>query len=277
MADFAPPKPESAPDWNRAAEDYAAHRAGPPASFYRRLEALGVGLPGQRILDLGTGTGLLARQFARQGARVAGIDLSTGMIETAQAVAQQEGLAVDFRHSPAEQTPFADGAFDVITANHCWMYFDTPKVLAEAQRLLATGGPVVVSFFAWLQIADPVVRATEQLILRFNPQFTDTGWSGAIPPFPGWAKDRATQTAMFWYDEAIPYTHAGWRGRIRANRAVGASLDAGGVRQVDEAMAKLLRDLAPDPFTVLHRISAYFLVPKERATFEGGAANGAKR
>src|SRR5262249_20911325 len=120
MADPGTPSTEQPPNWDPAAADYATHRAGPPASFYRRLHVLGVGLPGERILDLGRGTGLLARQFARQGARAAGIHASAGMIANAQAVAKQEGLAIDFRHAPADATTFSDGSFDAITANHCW-------------------------------------------------------------------------------------------------------------------------------------------------------------
>ncbi|MCI0583479.1 MAG: class I SAM-dependent methyltransferase, partial [Chloroflexi bacterium] len=59
-------------DWGKTAADYAAHRPGPPETFYEKLAALGVGLKGQRILDLGTGTGVLARSFARRGSVVSG-------------------------------------------------------------------------------------------------------------------------------------------------------------------------------------------------------------
>jgi len=257
-----PTQSAHAPNWNPAAADYAAHRAGPPESFYRRLAALGVGLPGQRILDLGTGTGLLARQFARQGARAAGLDPFSGMIDEAQALARQEGLAVDFRVGKAEQPPFDDGSFDAITANHCWWYFDAPAVLAEAKRLLAPGGPVVISFFSWLALADPLVRETEMLIKRHNPQASDLGWHGNVRPALGWAKDLAVQTAMFWYDEPIPYTHAGWRGRVRANRWIGGMLRQDEVERADADVAALLRQTVPDPFTAIHRISAHFLVPR---------------
>ncbi len=48
-------------DWGRTSRDYATHRPGPPPSCYDMLARLGVGLAGQRVLDLGTGTGVLAR------------------------------------------------------------------------------------------------------------------------------------------------------------------------------------------------------------------------
>ena len=58
--------PGRAIDWSKTSSDYAEFRPGYPRSFYERIEVLGIGKPGQRILDLGTGTGVLARHFASQ-------------------------------------------------------------------------------------------------------------------------------------------------------------------------------------------------------------------
>lgn len=55
------------PDWGKAAADYAAHRAGLPQSFFARLEAIGVLRAGKRVVDLGTGTGSIARELAIRG------------------------------------------------------------------------------------------------------------------------------------------------------------------------------------------------------------------
>ena len=52
-------------DWGKTSPDYAVYRPGYPASFYTVLQALGIGTPGQDILDLGTGTGVLARGCMR--------------------------------------------------------------------------------------------------------------------------------------------------------------------------------------------------------------------
>lgn len=63
-------------DWGRIADEYDRYRPGPPDSFYESLRASGVGLSGQRFLDLGTGTGAMARRFAASGCRVVGVDIS---------------------------------------------------------------------------------------------------------------------------------------------------------------------------------------------------------
>src|ERR1700719_1216148 len=63
-------------DFGTTAQDYAAHRAGFPKELFDRLATMGIGRSGQRLLDLGTGTGTLARGFARRGASVVGTDPS---------------------------------------------------------------------------------------------------------------------------------------------------------------------------------------------------------
>jgi SAM-dependent methyltransferase len=250
-------------DWGKTSDDYGTHRPGPPASFFARLAALGVGLAGQRILDLGTGTGALARPFARAGARVAGIDIAANQIATAKRLAEAQGLTVDFRVASAERTPFPDRSFDAITANQCWQYFDLKPALAEVCRLLAPGGVLSVSSFNFLPRHDAVVAASEALVLKHNPQWTGGDWAGQVPAMPGWAaKEKLALKGMFVYDEAIPFTRESWRGRMRACRGMGAALDPATVAAFDAEHEALLARLVPERFSVLHRISAYILAPE---------------
>src|SRR5215468_8180096 len=72
------------PDFGATAADYATHRAGFPDSFFARLAALGIGVGGQQLVDVGTGTGTLARGFARRGCRVIGIDPKEAMLAQAR-------------------------------------------------------------------------------------------------------------------------------------------------------------------------------------------------
>jgi ubiquinone/menaquinone biosynthesis C-methylase UbiE len=143
----------------------ARRRPGPPASFFERLRMLGAGLPGQRILDLATGTGALARQFAKRGAVVTGIDVAPEQIDAAASLARAEGLNLRFAVAPAERTGLPDASFDAITANQCWLYFDLERTIAEVRRLLAGDGVLVVSLFNWLPLVDPLARASEELCL----------------------------------------------------------------------------------------------------------------
>ncbi len=262
MPDAKSPDPGRSMDWGRTSADYARHRPGPPPAFYDRFRALGVGLPGQRILDLGTGTGELARQFARQGAEACGTDIAAPQIEMARELAVREGLRADFRVAPAEQSPFPDASFDAVTANQCWFYFDTPRAIRDVKRMLKPGGVLVVSYFSALPRLDPIVRASEEVVLRFNPQWSGRDWSGEIPPAIKWAQQDFIQQAMFWFDAAIPFTREAWRGRMRACRGIGAALSEEEVRRFDEAHRAVLELVAPERFSILHRMDARFLLPK---------------
>ena len=245
-------------DWGKTSHDYAEFRPGPPASFFTKLSALGVGLPGQRLLDLGTGTGALALQFARQGCSVKGIDISEGQIATARQLAGAEGLDAEFAVSPAEELDPHDGPFDIVTAGQCWLYFDKAKVISRLRGALKPEGLLVTSHLSWLAREDPIARASEALVLEHNPDWTAADWSGVVPPKPPWADDLDLR-AMFYYDEAIPLTRDSWRGRFRACRGVGAALSPQEVEAFDDAHDQLLREVAPEEFTVLHRIDAHIL------------------
>jgi ubiquinone/menaquinone biosynthesis C-methylase UbiE len=147
-------------DWSTSAAEYANWRPGYPPDFYERLAVLGVGRPGQRILDLGTGTGLVALELARRGARVVGIDVAEGQLEEARRVAQAEGLDAQFHLAPAEETGLESVSFDAVTASQCWVYFDRKRVIPEVRRLLGHGGVLVTCHLCWMPRLDALARAT---------------------------------------------------------------------------------------------------------------------
>ena len=263
LHDFPPRDGDNVIDWGKASGDYSEFRPGPPPSFYARLAALGVGLPQQVILDLGTGTGVLARQFARQGATVTGIDVSEQQILAARQLAAEENLDVEFVVGPVESLPWQTAKFDVAAANQCWLYFDKGKTVRELHRVLKRGGWLVTSHFSWLPRLDPIAKQMEELVLTFNPAWTAADWSGNIPACPKSAEPIFDVRAMFYYDEPIQFTRESWRGRIRACRGIGASMPPEKVAEFDAAHDELLRRIAPDTFTVLHRIDAHIFQFKE--------------
>src|SRR5574337_700249 len=107
-------------DFGKTAQDYGRYRAGFPEEFFERLAAFGIGKSGQRVLDLGTGTGTLARGFALRGCDVTGLDPATALIEEAKRLDLQAGVTICYVIATAEKTSLPDQSFDVVTAGQCW-------------------------------------------------------------------------------------------------------------------------------------------------------------
>lgn len=249
-------------DWGKTSADYDRHRPGPPGSFYEKLKAFDIGLPDQRTLDLGTGTGLVARSLAARGSNVSGIDISEAQIEMARVAAEREALHVDFQVAGAESIPFADQTFDLITANQCWLYFDLARAIPEVVRVLKPAGQLLVSHFSFMPRLDPLVRASEALVLKYNPDWSGADWEGVLRAEPAWSASAFELVGFFVYDEQIPFTRESWRGRMRALRGIAASLSEEEVAAFDSEHEELLRGLAPDQFTIWHRIHAQIFRPR---------------
>ncbi|MBZ4323432.1 class I SAM-dependent methyltransferase [Streptomyces huiliensis] len=239
--------PHLRPRFGLTAADYAKHRAGFPAELVRRLHGHGIGLPGQRVVDLGTGTGSLARLFARAGADVTGVDRAEQLLTQAAELDGREGLRVAYRVAAAEDTGLPGASYDVVTAGQCWHWFDAPRAVREVGRLLRPGGRAVIAHFDMLPLPGNVVEATEQLIRTLNPEWTLYGSTGL---YPRWLTDLAiggfTGIETFSFDVEVSYTHEAWRGRMRASAGVGASLPPDGVAAFDAELGRILRDRFPD-------------------------------
>lgn len=248
-------------DWGKTSEEYAKYRPGPPESFYRKLLSEGVGTNGQAILDLGTGTGVLARQFAKQGAIVTGLDISENQIKMAEALAKNDNLVVKFMVSDANQINLENHSFDVITANQCWLYFDKSKAIPEVKRLLKNGGVFSTSHLCWLPFEDKVAGKTEELILKHNPDWTACGYTGNIPELPSWAVGHFKTRKLIMYDEPIKFTVETWKGRMKACRGVGVVMNKDELRRFETELEDMLAGLVGEEFEILHRIDAHIFEP----------------
>jgi 2-polyprenyl-3-methyl-5-hydroxy-6-metoxy-1,4-benzoquinol methylase len=101
-------------DFGRTADDYAEHRSGfPPELIHRLLEDCGFR---EANLDVGTGTGTLARQLAKIGAKVSAIDISSELLDQARALDAKTGVSVSYQIGRAEELPFSEASQDVLIA-----------------------------------------------------------------------------------------------------------------------------------------------------------------
>jgi ubiquinone/menaquinone biosynthesis C-methylase UbiE len=97
--------------------------------------------PGERWLDVATGTGAVARMAARAGADVTAVDLAPDLIETARRQCEAEGLAVRCDVGDAEALPYEDASFDVVVSTFGVMFApDHAAVARELARVCRPGG-----------------------------------------------------------------------------------------------------------------------------------------
>lgn len=126
---------------------------------------------GQRVLDVGCGTGVVAVTAARGGAQVTGLDLTPQLLERARENSRIAGVAVEWREGDAESLPFEDAAFDIVLSQFGHMFAPRPEVAAaEMLRVLKPGG--TIAFSTWHP--DLYVGRNLALISRYLP-----------PPPPG--------------------------------------------------------------------------------------------
>ena len=245
-------------DFGKTASDYGKHRAGFPPAFFDRLAAMGIVRAGFRTLDLGTGTGTIARGLAERGCDSIGLDRSVPMMEQAARLDREAGVSVRYVEAAAEDTGLEGASFNLVIAGQCWHWFDRPRAAAEARRLLKPGGHLVIGHFDWIPLPGNLADTTEKLIQKHNPKWKLAGGMGLYPQWlGGLAMAGFHGIETFSFDLDVPYSHEAWRGRIRASAGVGASMQPDGVAAFDAELRALMASQYPhDPVAVLHRTFA---------------------
>lgn len=237
-------------DWGKTAAEYAKYRDIYPPEFWQPLLDAGLFRAGSRVLDIGTGTGVLPRALCQYGAQFIGTDISPEQIEQAKRLSA--GLPIQYRVCPAEQLDFPDASFDTVTACQCFFYFDHSAVVPRLAQLLKPDGRLAVTYLSWLPLEDPVAGASECLVLRHNPGWTGGGEYRRPVDLPPIVHQYFTLERAMQFDLKLPFTRESWTGRIHACRGVGASLPPEALARFDAEHRALLEAIAPERFTVLH-------------------------
>ena len=210
-------------DWGRTSKEYAKFRDIYPDKFYQKIVKRNLCIKGQKVLDLGTGTGVLPRN-----------------------------MNIKYIVSPTENIDFPDETFDVVTACQCFWYFDHKTVAPKLYNLLKKNGRLLVLYMAWLPFEDKIAGESERLVLKYSPD-----WSGAretVKPIdiPDCVYDFFEMISHEEYRINVPFTKETWHGRMKACRGVGASLSNEELTKWESEHLELLDKIAPDKFEVLH-------------------------
>ncbi|MBQ8356572.1 MAG: class I SAM-dependent methyltransferase [Clostridia bacterium] len=239
-------------DWGRTSKEYARFRDIYPDIFYQKIIDRGLCVKNQYVLDLGTGTGVLPRNLYRYGAKWVGTDISAEQIEQAVRLSARDHLDITYDAVSAEELRFPSNTFDVVTACQCFWYFDHAKVMPVLSDILKKDGRLLVLYMAWLPFEDRIAGASEDLVLKYSPN-----WSGARETrrpiaIPDVVYQYFDPVSHEEYDVKVPFTRETWHGRMKACRGVGASLSAEELSCWEREHIELLNRIAPDHFEVLH-------------------------
>lgn len=186
------------------------------------VDAAGVG-PGDRVLDVGCGTGVVARAAVDRvgpAGSVTGVDLNDGMLTVA--AASHPDIA--WRQGPAEHLPFEDGAFDRVVSQFVLMFLEsTDQALSEMRRVLAPGGSVALAtwsnieespgYAAMVELLDREIGgwAADALRAPFTIGSEELLRSLVAPMFPGVQVERHDGVARFESIDAWVHTDVrGW-------------------------------------------------------------------
>jgi demethylmenaquinone methyltransferase / 2-methoxy-6-polyprenyl-1,4-benzoquinol methylase len=146
-----------APEYDRVGSVLSLGR---DPSWRRFLVSRVNAIPGSWVLDVATGTGLVARELAARNVRVVGVDQSPAMLRRGQAAVRRDGLVerIRFVLAQAQTLPFPDETFDALTFTYLLRYVDDPAAtLRELARVLRPGSVMASLEFHVPQ--DPWVQA----------------------------------------------------------------------------------------------------------------------
>ena len=237
-------------DFGRTSKDYARYRDIYPQIFYDHILRRGLCRSGQRVLDLGTGTGVLPRNMARYGARWTGTDISENQIEQAKILSQ--GMNIDYLVSPAEAIDFPAGTFDGITACQCFWYFDHARMAPLLSDMLKPGGYFLILCMDWLPFEDKIAGASEELVLKYSPTWSGAGETVHPIAIPDCYREYFELAYHEEYRLEVSFTRKSWHGRMKTCRGVSASLTEEEIARWEADHLKLLAEITPEKFHILH-------------------------
>ncbi len=163
---------------------YARYRLPYPSRLIERVIAL-IGLqPGDAVLDLGTGPGLLAVQFAAAGMHVTAADPEPAMLEAARQAARDAAVAVTFWPGGSDELTSGMGPYRLVTMGRSFHWMDRAATLVRLDGIVAPGGAIALfhdehpdtAENRWRrvmhEVADRYGRAAERVIAeRKSPEY----------------------------------------------------------------------------------------------------------
>ncbi len=228
--------------WGSRAEHWAETEEQQLPTYEEAIRRVGVGA-GDRVLEVGCGSGVFLRAAADRGARVVGVDASPALLELARARVPQAELSL----GDLQSLPYEEDTFDVVAGFNAFFFADDMvAAIREAGRVAKLGAPVVIQ--VWGGHGRCSLDAIKPLVRPFFP-----GYDPEAPPPPDLAAPGSLEgiasaaglTPKEAYDVSWPYVYEDDEALLRGMLSAGGVGDAAGPEREPELRAGLLEALAP--------------------------------
>jgi len=240
------------------ASEYDRYRPGYPDELFDRIANRFALADDVRAVDLGSGTGKVARHVALRGWRVTAVEPGAGMRAVLAEAAHRERVAVEVVDGTAEATGLRSASYDLSLAGEAWHWFDAARALAETARIVRTGGGLA---FFWNVVEEArcdLAAIEHALARRLGIDDTDIRLPGprpetreALRAAPGWGEPEFSQVPHVVRMTGASYL--GWaqtKSHFRAADAEVQARFAEEFRTLSAAQGIGLTDVVEVPFTI---------------------------
>jgi SAM-dependent methyltransferase len=193
--------------------------------------------PGDRVLDVGCGTGVFLRMCVDRGASATGIDASENLLELARGRVAE----ADIRLGDLQTLPYPDDTFDLVTGFTSFFFAeDIVAALKEAARVARPGAPIVIQVFGRPEHCG--LEAVKNAVAPFRGEAHRSYWR------PGVAEEIAQHAGLELtetFDMSFDYRYANETAMLDAMGAAGGGALAAGPEREHEVRAAIAEALAP--------------------------------
>lgn len=211
-------------NFGNVAEKYAKFRNDLPVELIDSLKHRGVYFKGEKVVDLGAGTGILSRALHQEGAVVVGVEPSKELIEEAIKIDQEEGATITYENAFSERTLLPDDTYDIVTVMRAWHWFDADKTLTEIKRILKDNGMLIVMDSGFIGRSKVVVDTLEIIQEhisggRLKPAGSKANSTQRINSFPvewfkEWQAHQFDLQDMYKFTYNVTFSNEEWCGRV---------------------------------------------------------------
>ncbi len=211
-------------NFGNVAKNYAQYRNDLPVELFESLRVRGIHFSGKKVVDLGSGTGVLSRAMSKDGATVVGVEPAIELIEEARVIDKRAGLDITYVHNYSDATTLESNAFDYVTVLRAWHWFDRQKTMEEINRVLKEDGTLLVMDSGFIS-GSKVITDTVEIVKRYMP-------NGVIKPagskadskqsinsfpvewFQEWKQNGFDLRETYKFEYTVSFSNEEWCGRI---------------------------------------------------------------